>query len=146
MKKFKSCIIEIDDNPALSEAVQRMLFGMGYEWNSGDTQIRYTNTSHICVGVFHQGKLTTNDFTLRATSFNAATQFGELVAFLAGPEKPKPKIHIASPEVSGIIVYQDGSGVCIKLREDFTFGHLILSTAELQEMTEASLAARKKNL
>lgn len=127
---FKSCIIEIGDNPALSEAVQRMLFGLGYFWQSGKSGLfrmfyPYLQTCD------HGALLQREDAHESLPRFNSATQFGELIAFLTAPENPRLPL--------GAEITSDGSVFLGEMH-----GTLKISGEQWDEITAAKAARVKK--
>lgn len=105
---FKNAIIVTGGNAVLSETVQRVLFGLGYGWSYGEQVPKWT--VEIALYTCKSGDL---NFGLgdphcddkSAPTFNAATQFGELLAFLA-----EEKEHLDFRAKSGnVVMFRDGA-------------------------------------
>ena len=102
----KNCIIKVGDDQNLSAVTQKILFGMGFKWShlhNKETQpvqdiSYYGQNASILIkdrSLFYESaeglRSPYNSFPF----FNAATEFGKLIAFLNAPVIPnRPTIEI----------------------------------------------------
>ncbi len=100
------------DNPALSEAVQRVAFAAGLGWELDGARVQHANSTALVVSRtasslddctwmadrLYRASSNNERMRNRLPHYNAATQFGEIVRLLSTPVKPpRPEI----PEVHG---------------------------------------------
>lgn len=134
----KNAIIHTGGNAELSAAVQRVLFGLGYRWESGFRDVQ--NARHPVVittsdGLFRSFAFNT-PYDAAHTSFEAATQFGELLEFLTKEEAEPNIMRFEGSAMKAII----GPGRLVQLQ---TMGACVTIGADQLEVINARVNPAK---
>jgi len=84
--------IKVGNSQDLSKIVQEFLFSKGYVWRYGKAEISSTTNKYLCLNYSFPKTISHSSNDLGLKTYDAATQFGEIIKLFETPPVPEIKV------------------------------------------------------